>query len=343
MFRRSFLKASMLAGGAVLAAGAAGGSQAQQAAPRRTTRRPIQILMGGYGPETTGFSLALKRIGDRLEARFGEEIDVKYVYNIMDLGYQGQDILWLVENGVLTLGYQSSSYMTDRVPELGLADLPFLFSDTATARAAMDGRFGELLTQAIEANMNYRILGYFENGFRHISNRVRPIHSPRDLEGLKIRVLPSQIQKRTFELLGAQAEIMDLSEAIARITAGTLDAQENPFANTVTYGVHKYHHFHSMTNHFYLSRPIFLHRQSFDAWPAELQAEMRAAAEDAVAFQRELHVEEEEEAAAAIREAGGEIIELTAAGVAEFVAAVEPLNVEARTRYSRELLALVGR
>ncbi|HEX9875653.1 MAG TPA: TRAP transporter substrate-binding protein [Gammaproteobacteria bacterium] len=343
MFRRSFLKASMLAGGAVLAAGAAGGSQAQQAAPRRTTRRPIQILMGGYGPETTGFSLALKRIGDRLEARFGEEIDVKYVYNIMDLGYQGQDILWLVENGVLTLGYQSSSYMTDRVPELGLADLPFLFSDTATARAAMDGRFGELLTQAIEANMNYRILGYFENGFRHISNRVRPIHSPRDLEGLKIRVLPSQIQKRTFELLGAQAEIMDLSEAIARITAGTLDAQENPFANTVTYGVHKYHHFHSMTNHFYLSRPIFLHRQSFDAWPAELQAEMRAAAEDAVAFQRELHVEEEEEAAAAIREAGGEIIELTAAEVAEFVAAVEPLNVEARTRYSRELLALVGR
>jgi tripartite ATP-independent transporter DctP family solute receptor len=299
--------------------------------------------MGGYGPETTGFSLALKRIGDRLEARFGEEIDVKYVYNIMDLGYQGQDILWLVENGVLTLGYQSSSYMTDRVPELGLADLPFLFSDTATARAAMDGRFGELLTQAIEANMNYRILGYFENGFRHISNRVRPIHSPRDLEGLKIRVLPSQIQKRTFELLGAQAEIMDLSEAIARITAGTLDAQENPFANTVTYGVHKYHHFHSMTNHFYLSRPIFLHRQSFDAWPAELQAEMRAAAEDAVAFQRELHVEEEEEAAAAIREAGGEIIELTAAEVAEFVAAVEPLNVEARTRYSRELLALVGR
>jgi TRAP-type C4-dicarboxylate transport system substrate-binding protein len=144
-------------------------------------------------------------------------------------------------------------------------------------------------------------------------------------------------------LLGAQAEIMDLSEAIARITAGTLDAQENPFANTVTYGVHKYHHFHSMTNHFYLSRPIFLHRQSFDAWPAELQAEMRAAAEDAVAFQRELHVEEEEEAAAAIREAGGEIIELTAAEVAEFVAAVEPLNVEARTRYSRELLALVGR
>jgi tripartite ATP-independent transporter DctP family solute receptor len=344
MSRRTFLKASMFAGATALAGQAAKGqpTDTQQSAPRSATGRPIQIIMGGYGPETTGFSLALKRIGDRLKARFRDEVDVKYVYNIMSLGYQGQDILWLVENGVLTLGYQSSSYMTDRVPELGLADLPFLFSDSATARAAMDGRFGDLLAEAIEANMNYRILGYFENGFRHISNRVRPIHSPRDLEGLKIRVLPSQIQARTFELLGADAEIMDLSEAIVRIKEGTLDAQENPFANTVTYGVHEYHKFHTMTNHFYLSRPIFLHRQSFDAWPSPLQNEMRAAIVDAVAFQRELHIQEEADAAAAIREAGGEIVELTPAELAEFKTAVEPLNVEAQTRYSPELLGLVG-
>ena len=72
--------------------------------------------MGGYGPPTTGFSLALKKIGDRLEARFGGDVEVKYVYNILDLGYRGEDILWLVEQGVLTLGYQSSSYLTDRVP-----------------------------------------------------------------------------------------------------------------------------------------------------------------------------------------------------------------------------------
>ena len=53
---------------------------------------------------------------------------------------------------------------------------------------------------------------------------------------------------------------------IAAIKAATLDAQENPFANTVTYGVHKFHHFHSVTNHFYISRPIFLHRAAFDGW-----------------------------------------------------------------------------
>src|SRR6516162_7440189 len=81
--------------------------------------RTIPIRMGGYGPATTSFSRGLKLIGDRLTAAFGDEVDVKYVWNIMDLGYRAEDILWLVEHGLLTLGYQSSSYLTDRVPELG--------------------------------------------------------------------------------------------------------------------------------------------------------------------------------------------------------------------------------
>jgi TRAP-type C4-dicarboxylate transport system substrate-binding protein len=206
----------------------------------------------------------------------------------------------------------------------------------------MDGRFGQALTAEIEAAMNYRILGYFENGFRHISNRVRRIRTPADLEGLKIRVLPSPVQARTFELLGAEPKIMDLSEAIEAVKAGTLDAQENPFANTVTYGVHKFHRFHSATNHFYLSRPIFLHRPTFDAWPRALQNELRAAVHDAVSVQRELHVKEEEEAMAAIRKEGGEILELTPEAQRSFAAAVAPILGEARRQYSRRILSLVN-
>ena len=82
---------------------------------------PIQIRMGGYGPPSTTFSRGLKLIGDRLTARFGDRVDIKYVWNIMDLGYKGEDIWWLVEHGLLTLGYQSSSALTDRVPGLGRA------------------------------------------------------------------------------------------------------------------------------------------------------------------------------------------------------------------------------
>lgn len=188
---------------------------------------PIRIVMGGYGPATTGFSKSLKFIGDRLEAEFGNRIAVEYIWNVMDHGHKAEDILTLVESGEITLGYQSSSYLTDRVPELGFVDLPFLFANNAQARGAMDGELGRFLAQKIEDRIGYRILGWFENGFRHISNRLRPIHLPADMTGMKIRVLPSEIQRRTFELLGAIAMRMDLTEAITMIKAGTLDARKS--------------------------------------------------------------------------------------------------------------------
>jgi TRAP-type C4-dicarboxylate transport system substrate-binding protein len=299
--------------------------------------------MAGYGPPATGFSKSLKFIGDRLNARFGKDVAIDYVFNIMDHGYKAEDILTLVENGEMTLGYQSSSYLTDRVPELGFVDLPFLFQTNAQARAAMDGALGDYLVRRTEARIGYRILGWFENGFRHISNRLRPIHLPADMKGMRIRVLPSEIHRRTFELIGATPLRMDLTEAIAMIKAGTLDAQENPLANTVTYGVHKFHKFHTLTSHFYISRPIFLHRPSFESWPKELQQAMQAAVTDAVAFQRTLAEAEHVESKAIIEAAGCVFNTLTGAEHGAFVAAVQPLLKDARAMYGDEMFALVPR
>jgi len=303
--------------------------------------KPIRIRMGGYGPPSTGFSKSLKFIGDKLGAQFGNDVEIEYVFNIMDHGHKAEDILTLVENGEITLGYQSSSYLTDRVPELGFVDLPFLFSSNAQARAAMDGTLGEFLVRKTEDRINYRILGWFENGFRHISNRLRPIHRPVDMNGMKIRVLPSEIHRRTFELLGAVAIRMDLTEAIAMIKAGTLDAQENPLANTVTYGVHKFHKFHTLSYHFYISRPIFLHRPSFESWPDDLKRAMQSAVTEAVAHQRKLAIEEHDQSYKAIEAEGCEINALTPEEHDAFVAAVQPLLADARKTYGDAMFKMV--
>jgi TRAP-type C4-dicarboxylate transport system substrate-binding protein len=304
--------------------------------------KPITIRMGGYGPPTTSFSRSLKLIGDTLSARFGNRISVDYDWNIMDFGHRAEEILTLVENGAMTLGYQSSSYLTDRVPELGFVDLPFLFEHREEARAAVDGELGRFLAAKIEERIDYRILGYFENGFRHISNRLRTVRTPADLNGMRIRVLPSEVQARTFELLGAIPLRWDLTEAIAAIKAGTIDAQENPFANTVTYGVHKFHRFHTVTNHFYISRPIFLNRTQFDSWPRDLQNTMREAVIKVVAFQRELAIAEDREARAAIEAEGCEITALTPAQHALFREAVDPLLQEARQTYGADMFEMVA-
>jgi TRAP-type C4-dicarboxylate transport system substrate-binding protein len=305
-------------------------------------RDVMQIRMGGYGPPTTPFSKALKFIGERLEAEFGDRVDVKYVWNILDLGYRAEDILWLVENGLLTLGYQSSSYLTERVPELGFVDLPFLFHNNDQARAAIDGALGAHLTEKIEQQFNYRIVGYFENGFRQISNRLRLVQKPEDLADMKFRVLPSDVQARTFDLLGATAMKMDLTEAIDGIVNGTIDAQENPLSNTVTYGVHKFHRYYTLSNHFYVSRPIFTHRDTVDGWPDDLKAAMKKAVRDAVALQRGLSEQESITARKTIEDEGGQIVELTAEEHDAFVEAVRPQHEDARKMFGDEMFKLVN-
>jgi TRAP-type C4-dicarboxylate transport system substrate-binding protein len=106
--------------------------------------------------------------------------------------------------------------------------------------------------------------------------------------------------------------------------------------------VHKFHRFHTLSNHFYISRPIFLYRAAFDAWPGDLQRAMRDAVTDAIAFQRKLHVQEEEDARKAIEAQGCQIVELSAAEHDAFASAVEPLLNEARATFGRALFDLTG-
>ena len=301
----------------------------------------IQIRMGGYGPPTTTHSRALKFIGDKLEARFGDGVDIKYIWNIMDFGYRADEILWLTECGILTLSYQSTSYLKDRVPELGFVDLPFLFPTLEKAREAFDGDLGAHLNACIEREYNYRMFGYFENGFRHISNKERAIHLPEDLAGLKIRMLPSDTHVRTFDLLGAVPLRMDLTEAIEGVVDGSLDAQENPLANTVTYGVHKHHHFHTLSGHFYLSRGVYGHRESVDGWPEELRTAMHDAVREATAYQRGLAVQEEDVSQQALVSENCEITELTDAEREAFRAAVTPMYDEARETFGNTMFDLL--
>jgi TRAP-type C4-dicarboxylate transport system substrate-binding protein len=298
--------------------------------------------MGGYGPPTTSHSRGLKAIGDRLQAEFGKTVDIHYVWNILDLGYQGGDLLWMTEQGILTLAFQSTSYLTEKVPELEFADLPFLFRDLEHARSAMDGALGAYLSRKIEERYAFRVLGYFENGYRHVTNRLRPVRTPADMSQMKIRLMPSQMHARTFAALGAIPFPCDLKEGLEMVRTGAVDAQENPFANTVTYGCHKVHRYVTLTNHCYMSRGLYLSRVQFERWPERLKTAMQRAAREAIARQREYAVAEEETARKALEAEGCEFVELTATERSAFVRAVKPVHDEARRRFGEEVFALLA-
>jgi TRAP-type C4-dicarboxylate transport system substrate-binding protein len=107
--------------------------------------------------------------------------------------------------------------------------------------------------------------------------------------------------------------------------------------------VHKFHRFHTLSNHFYISRPIFLHRTSFESWPHDLQLAMQAAVSEAVADQRELAIEEHEQSRRAIEAEGCKINALTPAEHDAFVAAVQPLLADARKIYGEAMFKMVPR
>ena len=328
MRRRQFLKTSALVAGGLVA----GGTHAASG------EKPDRVILGGYGPSSSSFSQGLKLIGNRLEEKFGDEIDVQYVFNILDLGYDAaSNLVRLVERDALSLAYLT---MFNGNPALQVAALPFLFPDSDAARGAMDGALGQSAIDSIESGSDLRVLGFFENGFRHISNSVRPVLEPDDLNGLTIRVLG--VQARKLELLGANAKVTPLPAVFSGLESGELDGQKNPFENVITYNLYKVQKYYTETAHSYLSRPIFVHRSTFDAWPDELQTELRAAVKDAVTLQRQLHDQAEIDAARVIRESGGEITTLTPQQRDAFVTMVAPVYVDARKQFSPELLSLVN-
>ena len=244
--------------------------------------------MGGYGPPSTTHSRGLKYIGDELTKKFGNSLEIKYIWNVMELGYGSDAVLWLTECGMLDLVYMSTTALTPRVPDLEFVDLPFLFPDNKSAREAYDGELGKSMRLAVEEKCNFLVLGYFENGFRHLSNRLRTVNSPKDLSGMSIRTLGSEMHNRTFELLNMIPKPMRLDEAKLSIANHEVDAQENPFANTMTYGIHKIHKFHTLSSHFYLSRGLFANPQKHASWPSEIRYELKSIIKKSVKYQRKL-------------------------------------------------------
>jgi len=158
---------------------------------------------------------------------------------------------------------------------------------------------------------------------------------------MRIRLMPGKTHARAFELLGATPFPCDLKVGLEAIVSGTVDAQENPLANTVDYGAHKVHRFHTLTGHCYMSRGIYMNRTAFDSWPRDLQDGMQRAARRAIDAQRGLAVMEEEIARSAIETEGGEVVELAPKERESFVQAVRPLHEETRQRLGGTLFALL--
>lgn len=256
--------------------------------PRITGSRmsALKIRLSGYQPAGSVLTRALHQFADALRQSLGARIDIALTDNIIAAGRRADDLLAMTEGDELDICYFSSSYLAARVPSLALFDRPFQFAERGTAYARLDGATGDQIRDDVASATGFRVLGFWDNGFRHISNGRHPIRKPADCAGLRIRTLNNSMHQAFFRRLGFEPVFLDVAELARAVADGTVDAQENPLTNIVNFELQRHHRFVSLTAHLFGVALLLTNRGRFDAWPADIQAAVKAAAVAATLAQR---------------------------------------------------------
>ena len=285
----------------------------------------LELRFGGYQEPASIHNLAARYFGDRLRARLGNEIGFELIGSILKLGRKSGELPSMVESGELTFCYLATVRFVRYVPELKIFDLPFVVADRSRAHAALAGELGDRFRHAMDRSSPYKLLGIWDNGFRHISNRVRPIRMPADCKGLRIRIQLSELIAETLTALGCTPVAEDIKIFFEQIGTDRFDGQENPLTNIYNFSVHNHHRYITLTGHIYGASLMLCNAALYRSWPQDVRSAVDEAAREATAYQHRLAAAEDAQMMAKFDPAQNEIIALTPQEHAAFVTAAQPV------------------
>jgi TRAP-type transport system periplasmic protein len=297
----------------------------------------IVIRLGGYqGPNSVHTRAAVK-FGEVLEREAGHLASFELVPDVLALGRESGELPGMVERGELALCYISTVRFAPSVPELRVFELPFVVRDRSRTQQALQGELGAKLKQRMSESTPFRALGFWDNGFRHITNRVRPIRTPADCKGLRIRTQISDLHAETMRALGFEAIPVDVKEYVEQIATDRFQAQENPLTNTFNFGVHHYDRYITLSGHLFGTSALVCSHAQFARWPAELRNAVECAGEEATLHQHTLAAREDDDILAKLDPRENDVIRLTRDEHQAFVDAVEPVLARHRGSLDPEL------
>ena len=265
------------------------------------------VSLGGYQGSGSILSASLTSLEQSLKAceLFGP------ITTALDVTAQGEtagQLFQSVNLGTRQICYAASGYLTAYASDLAALDLPFTVKNREAALAALDHSAGQWLSDQLGQNSSFKVLGFWDNGFRHISNSVRPLRSPTDMQGLKIRTLDSAIYRESLNALGFTAVTTDVSELKQVLKSGEVQAQENPLTNYNNFKIYENHPYVSLTGHFFGVLLLVCNRQWFDSLSAKQQHAVDAAAARATQQQRTLAAQQDSALLTELAQRGVQII-----------------------------------
>lgn len=263
-----------------------------------------------------------QKFADLVAQKSGNKISVKLFAG----GTLGGDVQTVsaLQGGTIEMTVLNAGILTSHVKEFAVFDLPFLFANAQEVDAVTDGPVGKgLLARLAEKNLIG--LGYWDLGFRNLTNSKRPIMRVEDIAGLKIRVIQSPIYIDMFNALGATATPMPFPELYPALEQKAVDGQENPFTLIRTSKFYEVQKHLAVTRHVYNPQALLISKKLWDSMSADEKRVITEAAAEATKFQRQLSRGQADEALADLKKAGMQVTEFSPAELQRLRDKVKPV------------------
>lgn len=279
-------------------------------------------------------NVSLRWFADQIASR-----DVGLTIEVLDGAQLGgeRDYIEGMFLGSIQMAQVSTAPVSGFIPEFDLFSLPYLIRDTDHFKSVVAGSVGDQFSELAEAR-GMKILAWFDNGYRNVFNKVRPVVTPEDMDGLKIRVMESPLMVNTVNAMGGSATPMSYSELYTALEQGVLDGGENASGNVLNDRFYEVSNYLSMTRHF---RPPGIVAISIATWKDLTEEQQAALVEEGAALQ-EYEIElTAEVGAAAIEELKAKGMKINEADVDAFRARMDPVYEDFKAKQGAELLEAV--
>ena len=265
---------------------------------------------------------AVRHFAERLQAKGGGKMNAK----LFASGSLGNDVSMTsaLRGGTLEMTVPDSSTLMSLIKPFGVLNLPLTFNNEAEADALLDGPFGQKLHARLEEK-GIVALGYWELGFRNLTNNVRPINKVEDIAGLKLRVIPNPINLDWVQALGANPVALAFPEVFNALEQRAVDGQENPVTVILANKFAEVQKHLALTRHQYNPQSMIISKKVWDTFSADEKKVFQDAAKEAIAHQRKVSREQSETALEALKKAGMQVTELPPEEVAKLREKMKPV------------------
>ncbi|MGE0719934.1 MAG: TRAP transporter substrate-binding protein [Alphaproteobacteria bacterium] len=237
------------------------------------------------------------------------------IYNNNTLG-SNREALEMARLGTVDFVMAGVTHSSRFVPQVNAIVFPYLWKDRETLKAALDGPVTEYLDK-LYGEKGFKIVGWWDNGFRHVTNSKRPIMTVADFRGLKLRTLPAKIHVEFFRAVGAAPTPMDWSEVLPALRQGTIDGQENPAVLVHAFRVYEVQKYYSLTAHVNEPLILLMSKPVHDRLAPDLRKAVTDAGRMATELQWKLNAEDDASVMAQLRQTSMAVNDVPAATQAE--------------------------